>query len=259
MKKFGLIGYPLSHSFSEKFFNEKFQREGLTDHVYRTFPLPNLSDLDQLLRENPDLCGLNVTVPHKIGVMYYLNKIDPAAKEIDAVNCIKIVKSKPVESFFTGDFNQLPVRLEGYNTDAYGFEESLKPLLKKHHQKALILGHGGASRAVAYVLKKLNISFRFVSRRAVGKQISYDQLNADIIHDRLVIINTTPVGTFPDVNEAPQVPYEFLSDKHLLYDLVYNPAETAFLKHGKERGAIIKNGLEMLHLQAEKSWEIWNS
>lgn len=259
MKKYGLIGFPLSHSFSEKYFTEKFKNEGLTDCAYQTFPLPNLSDLDELLKSNPDLCGLNVTVPHKIGVMFYLKEVDPIAREIDAVNCIKIVKSRPVESFFTGDFSQLQVRLEGYNTDAYGFEESLKPLLKKHHQKALILGHGGASRAVAYVLKKLDISFRFVSRKAVSKHFTYTQLDEDIMHERLLIINTTPVGTYPEVHEAPQIPYEFLTDKHLLYDVIYNPEETEFLRRGREKGAAIKNGLEMLHLQAEKSWEIWNS
>lgn len=259
MKKYGLIGYPLTHSFSEKYFREKFEREGLTEVAYEAYELPNLSGLDELLKSNPELCGLNVTVPHKIGVMFYLHKIDPVAREIDAVNCIKIVKSRPVESFFSGEFNQLPVRLEGYNTDAYGFEESLKPLLKKHHHKALILGHGGAARAVAYVLKKLDISYRFVSRRPTGKQYSYHELTEDIISNRTVIINTTPCGTFPKVTEKPDIPYQFLTDRHLLFDVVYNPEETLFLKLGRERGATTKNGLEMLRLQAEKSWEIWNS
>jgi shikimate dehydrogenase len=153
----------------------------------------------------------------------------------------------------------MQVRLEGYNTDAYAFEESLKPLLKKHHHKALILGTGGASRAVAYVLKKLGISYKKVSRRAAGKQLTYKKISEDILHDYLLIINTSPVGTSPTIDECPDIPYEFISGKHLLYDLVYNPAETEFLKRGKARGASIKNGLEMLHLQAEKSWEIWNS
>jgi shikimate dehydrogenase len=259
MKKFGLIGYPLTHSFSEKYFTEKFEKEKLEDHVYKVFPLPNLSDFPELLRANPDLCGLNVTVPHKIGVMFYLDKLSDAAREIDAVNCIKVLNHHPVESFFTGEFTSTRLRLEGYNTDAYGFEMSLKPLLKRHHQKALILGDGGASRAVAYVLKKLDISFRFVSRRAKGKQLDYTELTESIIKDRLLIINTTPVGTFPNINEAPQIPYEYLTGKHLLYDLVYNPEETQFIKKGKEMGCATKNGLEMLHLQAEKSWEIWNS
>jgi len=259
MKKFGLIGYPLTHSFSNKYFTEKFLKEELDNHQYDLYPLPNLSDLPALIKGIPDLCGLNVTVPHKIGVMFYLDRIDPAAMEIDAVNCIKIVNHQPVEAFFRGELSSMKVRLEGYNTDAFAFEASLKPLLKKHHQKALILGNGGAARAVAYVLNKLGISYRLVSRRAIGKQLSYNKLDADILNERLLVINTTPLGTAPNIKECPDIPYELLNSKHLLYDLVYNPAETEFLKRGKARGASIKNGIEMLHLQAEKSWEIWNS
>ncbi len=259
MKKYGLIGFPLTHSFSKKYFTEKFEKDGLEDREYELYPLQNLSDLPELINDIPDLCGLNVTVPHKIGVMFYLDKIDPAAKEIDAVNCIKIVNHQPVESFFSGELSSMRVRLEGYNTDAFAFEASLKPLLKKHHQKALILGNGGAARAVAYVLNKLDISYRLVSRRAIGKQITYKHLTADVMKDRLLIINTTPLGTAPNIEECPEIPYELLTPKHLLYDLVYNPAETEFLKRGKLQGAGTKNGLEMLELQAEKSWEIWNS
>ena len=259
MKKYGLIGYPLSHSFSKKYFTEKFEKEGFENCEYEAFPLPNLSDLPELIKANPDLCGLNVTVPHKIGVLYYLDKIDPAAKAIDAVNCIKIVNQHPVEAFFSGELSTLKVRLEGFNTDAYGFETSLKPLLKKYHHKALILGAGGAARAVAYVLHKLGIDHIHVSRRSIKKQISYQQLTGDIIKDNLLIINTTPVGTSPHIEAFPDIPYEFLTPKHLLYDLVYNPAETVFLQKGKEHGASVKNGQEMLHLQAEKAWEIWNS
>ncbi|MEO8794564.1 MAG: shikimate dehydrogenase [Daejeonella sp.] len=259
MKKYGLIGYPLAHSFSQKYFTEKFKKEGMEDYSYQAYPMPNLSELPHLIKDNPDLCGLNVTVPHKIGVMYYLDKIDPAAKEIDAVNCIKIVNQHPVEAFFAGELSSLQVRLEGYNTDAYGFEMSLKPLLHNHHLKAIILGAGGAARAVAYVLNKLGISYKSVSRRAIKKQMSYDQLTPEIIKDRLLIINTTPVGTFPQIDQAPEIPYEYLTSKHILYDLVYNPEETEFLKRGREHGAVTKNGLEMLHLQAEKAWEIWNS
>lgn len=259
MKKYGLIGYPLTHSFSKKYFTDKFSKEGFEDREYELYPLQNLSDLPALINDTHDLCGLNVTVPHKIGVMFYLDKIDPAAREIDAVNCIKIVNHQPVEAFFSGELSSMKVRLEGYNTDAFAFEASLKPLLKKHHQKALVLGNGGASRAVAYVLNKLNISYRLVSRRAIGKQLSYTQLTADVMKERLLIINTTPVGTAPDIENCPDIPYELLTSKHLLYDLIYNPEETEFLKRGKEKGASIKNGLEMLHLQAEKSWEIWNS
>ena len=259
MKKFGLIGYPLAHSFSQKYFTEKFEKEGFEDCEYEIFPMQSLSELPELIKTHPDLCGLNVTVPHKIGVIYYLDKLDPAAKAIDAVNCIKIVNQHPVEAFFSGELSTLQVRLEGYNTDAYGFETSLKPLLKKHHSKALILGAGGAARAVAYVLHKLGISFKHVSRRSIKKQLSYEQLNGDMIKDCTLIINTTPVGTFPHIDECPDISYEHLTPKHLLYDLVYNPVETEFLRRGKQHGAAVKNGLEMLHLQAEKSWEIWNS
>lgn len=259
MKKYGLIGFPLKHSFSEKYFTEKFEKEGYEDCEYEAFPMPNLSDLPDLIKANPDLRGLNVTVPHKIGVIYYMDKLDPAAKEIDAVNCIKIVNQHPVEAFFSGELSTLQVRLEGYNTDAYGFEMSLRPLLKKHHTKALILGAGGAARAVAYVLHKLGISFKHVSRRSIKKQLSYAQLTDDIVSETYLIINTTPVGTYPHIEAFPEIPYNVLTSKHLLYDLVYNPVETEFLRRGKEHGATIKNGLEMLHLQAEKSWEIWNS
>lgn len=259
MKQYGLIGFPLTHSFSKKYFTEKFQKEERVDCSYELFPLPHLSDLPEFIKANPALCGLNVTVPHKIGVMYYLDKIDAAAKEIDAVNCIKVVNHQPVEDFFSGELSFMKVRLEGYNTDAFAFEASLKPLLKKHHQKALILGNGGAARAVIYVLNKLNIAYKIVSRRAIGKQLKYEQLNQDVINERLLIINTTPLGTYPDVETCPDIPYDFITSKHLLYDLVYNPEETEFLKRGKSRGASVKNGMEMLRLQAEKSWEIWNS
>ncbi|MEJ6981157.1 shikimate dehydrogenase [Pedobacter sp. P351] len=259
MRKFGLIGYPLGHSFSKKYFTEKFEREGLTDCTYELFPMENIRDVEGLIESNSDLCGLNVTIPHKIGIMYYLDKVTPDAKAIDAVNCIKVIKQKPVESFFTGEFLTKKVRLEGHNTDAYAFEASLKPLLKKHHSKALILGTGGGSRAVAYVLDKLDIDFKIVSRRSVRKQISYAQITQSLMKDYTVIVNTTPLGTFPDIGSCPDIPYEFLTDRHLLYDLVYNPSETEFLKRGKTKGAAIKNGEEMLHLQAEKAWEIWNS
>ncbi len=259
MKKYGLIGYPLSHSFSEKYFKEKFEQEGLEDCIYENFSLPNLSDLPELIKANPDLCGLNVTSPHKIGVIYYLDKIDEASKAIDAVNCIKIANQHPVEDFFSGELSALKVRLEGFNTDAYGFEESLKPLLKSHHKKALIIGNGGAARAVAYVLKKLDINYVIVTRKPIRKRVTYNQLNKDILEERLIVINTTPIGTSPNINECPDIPYDCITSRHLLYDLIYNPPETEFLKRGKAKGAAIKNGQEMLQLQAEKSWEIWNS
>lgn len=259
MKKFGLIGYPLSHSFSKKYFDEKFTKEELTDCSYDLFPLENLSEFEKLVNSNPDLCGLNVTIPHKIGVMFYLDKINPAAKAIGAVNCIKIIKQRPVESFFTGELSSMKVRLEGHNTDYYGFEQSLKPLLKKHHNKALVLGSGGSSRAVTYVLSKLDIDYKVVSRRKARKQITYSDINKSLISDHLLIINTTPLGLSPAIETYPDIPYEYITGKHLLYDLIYNPPETEFLKRGKAQGAAIKNGEEMLHLQAERSWEIWNN
>lgn len=259
MRKFGLLGFPLGHSFSKKYFTQKFEREGLTDCTYELFPMENISDIQELLTANPELCGLNVTIPHKIGIMYYLDKVTPEAKAIDAVNCIKIINQKPVESFFTGEFSTKKVRLEGYNTDAYAFEASLKPLLKKYHNKALVLGSGGASRAVAFVLDKLDIDYKIVSRRSIRKQIKYSDINQNMMKEHLLIINTTPLGTAPDIETCPDIPYEYVTDKHLLYDLVYNPAETEFMKRGKEKGATVKNGEEMLHLQAEKAWEIWNS
>ena len=259
MKKFGLIGFPLGHSFSKRYFTEKFEREGLKDCVYELFPIENVSEVQSLISKNPDLCGINVTIPHKIGIIYYIDKVSPEAKAIDAVNCIKIIKQKPVESFFTGEFTSMKVRLEGYNTDAYGFEASLKPLLKKHHNKALVLGSGGAARAVTFVLDKLNIDFKVVSRKSVRKQIKYSQLTEALMKKHLLIINTTPLGMSPDISSCPAIPYEYITDNHLLYDLVYNPPETEFLKRGREKGATVKNGEEMLHLQAEKAWEIWNS
>jgi shikimate dehydrogenase len=259
MKKYGIIGYPLTHSFSVGYFTDKFKKESLSDHEYVAFPIESISDFPEIVKSNPDLCGLNVTHPHKIGIIYYMDSLDEAAKEIDAVNCIKIANSHPVEDFFSGELSSTQIRLEGYNTDAYGFEHSLKPLLHKRHQKALILGSGGASRAVAYVLKKLHIEYQIVCRRARSKQLGYTDVTADLLTEHLLIINTTPLGTSPNINECPDIPYEYLTDKHLVYDLVYNPAETEFLKRAKQKGAAIKNGLEMLHIQAEKAWEIWNS
>lgn len=248
MKKFGLIGYPLGHSFSEKYFTEKFKNLGLTDHSYKLFPIEVMaSGFPKLLEENPLLCGINVTIPHKIEVMGFLDEIDEAAKAIGAVNCIKITKSLDGKPF-----------LKGYNTDAYGFESSLKPFLKPHHQKALILGNGGAAKAIKYVLEQLGIAYKFVSRNPKADMLSYQDLTQEIIESHHIIINCSPVGTYPNVTEKPDIPYEFISDKHLFYDLIYNPSETVFLAKGREKGAQTKNGYEMLELQAEKSWEIWN-
>ena len=249
---FGLIGFPLSHSFSQKYFTEKFKKENIADCEFKVFPLENIESLPALLKENPTLGGLSVTIPHKQSVMKYLDDIDSAAQKIGAVNCIKIEALHPSPVLGEGP----GVRSTGYNTDIVGFENSLKPLLKSHHTHALILGTGGAAKAVAYILDKTKIKFRLVSRNK--NTFSYSQITEAIVHESTLMINTTPLGMFPNLNSCPDIPYQFLSSKHLLYDLTYNPEESLFLKKGKEKGAQIKNGLEMLHQQAEKAWEIWN-
>ncbi len=243
MKVYGLIGYPLSHSFSKGFFAGKFAREGIRDCMYESFPIPEINELPALLAQYPDLQGLNVTIPYKQAVMSYLDELSPAAAQIGAVNCIHFKEG----------------RKTGYNTDAIGFRRSLEPLLQPHHNKALVLGTGGAAKAVQYVLEGLNIPYKLVSRQASADSISYEQLDAATMASHTLIVNTTPLGMYPNVSAAPALPYEQLTDKHLLYDLIYNPAVTAFLQQGADRGATIKNGHEMLILQAEASWEIWNN
>lgn len=244
MKHFGLIGFPLGHSFSKKFFSEKFLQENI-DAQYDLYELPEIAAFEPL-KEMDDLCGLNVTIPYKQQVMPYLHELDETAAEIGAVNVIKFIRKD-------GE-----LILKGYNTDAIGFEEAIKPLLKPAHTKALILGTGGASKAVDYVLKKNGLQTTFVSRSAVEGGFIYDQLSAEIITDYKVIVNASPVGTYPKVDNCPAIPYEFLTEDHLLYDLVYNPAETLFLKKGKERGAAVLNGESMLTGQAIAAWKVWN-
>jgi shikimate dehydrogenase len=243
MRQFGLIGYPLSHSFSKGYFSEKFQKEKIIDCHYDIFPLEKIEDFKLLCEQHQNLVGLNVTIPYKEKIIPFLDELKEDAKEIGAVNTIKFIDGKKI----------------GYNTDCYGFEMSLKRLLRAHHTSALILGTGGASKAVEFVLKKLGISFQYVSRNKSDKSISYDELNENIVSSSSVIVNCTPIGMCPKIEVAPEIPYNFISNNHLLYDLIYNPEETLFLKEGKLRGAQTKNGLEMLYLQAEKSWEIWNS
>ena len=244
MRLFGLIGYPLSHSFSKKYFTEKFEREGLADCSYELFPITSIDELPKILKLHPELEGLNVTVPYKQLVLPYLNSSENIPVELHACNCIKIKDGK----------------LIGYNADCFGFEKSFAPLLKPHHTKALVLGKGGATAAVIFVLKKLGIEYSIVSRKQNEElTITYGDIDEKLIKENLIIINTTPLGMYPKTDECPDIPYQYITDKHLLYDLVYNPAETLFLKKGKERGAIIKNGEEMLVLQAEESWRIWNS
>ena len=247
MNLYGLIGYPLSHSFSKKYFINKFKKENITDVKFKLFEIDNLNNFRNIIAENPDLSGLSVTIPHKQLIMNYLDDIDDTARKIGAVNCIRITRD-----------GKEPI-LTGFNTDVFGFEKSLAPLLKPYHSKALILGTGGASKAVAFVLDKLGMEYVFISRNPHGcNHIRYQMLNKDILVNHLLIINTSPVGMYPDIKSYPDIPYKHISEKHLLFDLIYNPEETLFLKKGKERGAAVKNGLEMLYLQAEKSWEIWN-
>lgn len=245
MRQFGLIGYPLGHSFSKRFFTEKFQSENI-DAAYETYPLENIQLFSELIQK-VELSGINVTIPYKEQVIPYLNELDEAAAEIGAVNVIRFTRVNG------------KLQLKGYNTDAIGFENSLKPLLKPHHSKALILGTGGASKAIRFVLNKLGIETQYVSRTASEGKITYGELNKDIINKYSVIVNASPLGTFPKVDECPAIPYEFLTANHLLYDVVYNPAETLFLKKGKEKGATGINGEAMLTGQAIAAWEIWNS
>lgn len=240
--QYGLIGYPLSHSFSPAYFAAKFAQQGI-DAVYDLYPLEDVKELHALVQNTPGLKGLNVTIPYKESVIPLLDELDADAKAIGAVNCIKIENGKTT----------------GYNTDAIGFEESLKPLLRPQHSHALVLGTGGASLAVVTVLKKLGINWRYVSRAKQDGSYTYDELNADILSQYKLIINTTPLGMSPNTDTCPALPYEAIGRDHLLYDLVYNPAETLFLSKGKPQGAAIKNGLEMLELQADASWRIWNS
>jgi len=247
MKTFGLIGFPLAHSFSKKFFSEQFEREGTTDCKYELFPIENIDTIVPLIAGDEGLTGLNVTIPHKVNVLPYLNELDAAAREIGAVNCIAIERSAG------GTY------LKGYNTDAFGFAESLKPFLKEGHTHALILGDGGAAKAIKYVLSQLNISWVSVVRKAVPGAILYEDITEDLMNSHQLIINTTPLGTFPNIEASPAIPYHLFTPGHLAYDLVYNPEETAFLRQAKERGAAIKNGFEMLQLQAERSWVIWNA
>lgn len=241
MRVFGLIGKPLTHSFSQSYFSEKFSRENIADAVYSNYELNAIEHLPALIKQQPSLQGLNVTIPYKEAVLHYLDEQSPEVKHIKACNCIRIEKG----------------RMKGFNTDAYGFETSLLPYLQKQHKKALILGTGGASKAVAFVLEKLGISSLFISRSST-QYLSYNDVNEKIINSHKLIINTSPVGMYPHVNFAPQIPYDQLSSDHLLYDLIYNPSKTLFLQKGEERGATIVNGYDMLVLQAEESWRIWN-
>ena len=247
MNTYGLIGYPLGHSFSRKFFTEKFAKEGI-DAQYLNFEIPSIEEFPNIIKNNPTLKGLNVTIPYKQQVMQYLDDISEEAKAIGAVNVVKCQLSTV----------NCQLHLTGYNSDVIGFVNSIKPLLKPHHKKALILGTGGASKAIHYGLtKKLSMETLFVSRTAREGMITYEEVTAEVLKEYEVIVNCSPVGMYPHVDECPALPYEALNENNLLYDLVYNPLETLFMKKGAAQGATVKNGLEMLHLQAIASWEFW--
>lgn len=243
-KTFGLLGKNISYSFSRGYFTEKFEKLKLNKYKYLNFDIQQIKDFPSIIGEEKNLRGINVTIPYKEEIIPFLDKLDETAKNIGAVNTIKFTKRG---------------NLKGYNSDVVGFENSIKPLLKSHHKRALILGTGGASKAIAFALNKNSIKFKFVSRNPEGKkEISYDSLSEETLLKYTVIINCTPLGTFPEIEKCPDIPYQFITDAHLLYDLIYNPEVSTFLSKGKEKGAIIKNGFEMLQLQAEESWRIWN-
>lgn len=243
MKTYGLVGKNIDYSFSRTYFDEKFKRESIAA-VYRNFDLENIREFPEILESTSELSGLNVTIPYKQAVIPFLNKLSPDAKKIGAVNTIK----------FENDGS-----LTGHNTDFIGFKKSIQPFLKSHHQKALILGTGGASKAIAYALKDLGIRYRFVSRKAGEDQFDYRALNKVVLEEYTIIINCTPLGTYPAVEKFPQIPVKDLNSSHLLFDLIYNPETTKLMELARQRGATAINGLQMLEFQAEAAWEIWNS
>ncbi|MBO7069233.1 MAG: shikimate dehydrogenase [Bacteroidaceae bacterium] len=241
MDKYGIIGNPLGHSFSKGFFTEKFTREGI-DAQYLNFQIPEIKALTKVLKENPELKGLNVTLPYKTVVIPFLDELSQEAREIGAVNVIQIRNG----------------HLKGFNSDIIGFTKSIQPLLKPHHRKALILGTGGASKAIRVGLKRLGLEWKYVSRTPSDGMFCYNDITAQTLQEYEVIINCSPVGMYPHTNECPALPYEHLTSDNLLFDLVYNPLTTLFMQKGTQQGATVKNGLEMLHLQAIASWEFWN-
>jgi len=243
MKTYGIIGFPLTHSFSQKYFTEKFQREGIRDARYEVYPIRDVNEIHVLINENPGLQGLNVTIPYKQKILSQLDDLSYLPEGLQACNCIHIQNGKTF----------------GFNTDVTGFQLSIMPLLKKQHTAALVLGNGGAAEAVKAVLLELKIPYTTVSRKTSDDfSLTYSQVDQSIIEANKLIINTTPLGTFPDIQDCPDIPYRYLTPGHLLYDLVYNPAKTRFLQQGESRGTAVKNGYDMLVLQAEESWKIWN-
>lgn len=252
MKEYGLIGHPLGHSFSKKFFTDKFCREGI-DASYTNFDIPDASKLIDIIQEHPNLVGVNCTIPHKESVIRIIDHITPEAQEIGAVNVIKILRSNDLGTGTSGR----NFKLIGYNSDIIGFKQSIAPLLNASHRNALILGTGGAAKAVAVGLRQLGLTYTYASRRPQKGHLAYEDINTERIHDFQVIINCTPVGMFPHTDEAPQLPYDSLTPQHILFDLIYNPEETLFLKKGREKGTTTKNGMDMLRLQALAAWDIW--
>lgn len=242
-RQFGLIGKNISYSFSKNYFTEKFALGNLTDCTYTNFDLQSIDEFPSVISNNPDLKGLNVTIPYKEAVIPYLNKLSGNAAQIGAVNVIRFTKKG---------------KLKGYNSDYYGFMKSLEPLLQPHHKKALILGTGGAAKAISFALERLGILYTFVTREEKEGMIDYDRINATTFDNHQIIINCTPIGTAPNTKEFPPIPYTFFTEKHIAFDLIYNPEETQFLKKAKKKGAVTKNGYEMLVLQAEKAWKTWN-
>ncbi|HBF88757.1 MAG TPA: shikimate dehydrogenase [Bacteroidales bacterium] len=245
MDLYGLIGFPLAHSYSKRYFTEKFAKEGISAS-YELFPIEDITKIHNIILQHHNLKGFNVTIPHKENIISFLDEIDSSAKDIGAINTVKVIRSNS------------SVRLIGYNTDVYGFEKAFLSTHRQNPTKVLVIGTGGSSKAVSYVLKKYNIDFKFVSRSKKENCLLYSELSDEILTEFNTIVNTTPVGMSPDILAFPAIPYEFISTEHTLFDLIYNPNETVFLKKGKERGAIVINGLDMLYFQAEKAFEIWN-
>jgi shikimate dehydrogenase len=245
MDKYGLIGYPLGHSFSISYFNQKFKDEHI-DAVYENFEIPSIDLLPEILDSNPNLKGLNVTIPYKQKVIPFLDNISPEARAIGAVNVIKVIHDGK------------KIKLKGYNSDVIGFTQSIESMLERFHKKALILGTGGASKAIDYGLKSLGLETVFVSRYERPDTVQYQSITPEVVKEYNVIVNCTPLGMYPHTEECPLLPYEAMDNHTILYDLIYNPDETMFMKRGAEYGANVKNGLEMLLLQAFASWEFWH-
>ncbi len=243
MKVYGLVGKNIAYSFSKKYFTERFANTNAVDCIYENFDLQSIEDFPKLIQDNPNIVGLNVTIPYKETIIPYLDSLSKKATQIGAVNVIRFTKKR---------------KLKGYNSDYFGFKKSLKPLLDAHHKRALILGTGGASKAIAFALEELDITFSFASRDVHENTITYDRINETTFDNFQIIINCTPIGTSPNTEEFPAIPYHYFTEKHIAFDLVYNPEETQFLKKAIQKGAITKNGMSMLVFQAEKAWKIWN-